>query len=180
MANKKDALRLNGGKPEYWLVPPYLLALDTAKLTVSTSFLMLDRFLQARNPEELKKLFLYIESLRGLETNRSWHNGLELAARVLRAGVGKYPIHNWQKGGDWSVPYASLVRHLVAYDAGEQTDAETKLPHLWHVLCNIMMLLHYMRVSPHRDDLPLSASAMVEPVEDGNDPTGEADGEAPE
>lgn len=54
---------------------------------------------------------------------------------VMTYGAAKYGADNWQ--GVASERYtAALLRHLMAYMDGEETDAESGLPHLWHVLTN--------------------------------------------
>lgn len=54
---------------------------------------------------------------------------------VMTYGAAKYGADNWQ--GVAPERYtAALLRHLMAYMDGEETDAESGLPHLWHVLTN--------------------------------------------
>lgn len=71
-------------------------------------------------------------------------------------GERKYKAWNWAKGMAWSVPYACIMRHLIAYWwKGERNDQESGYHHLAHVVCNVMMLLHYERFYPEGDDRPL-------------------------
>jgi hypothetical protein len=77
---------------------------------------------------------------------------LEDCARVLEYGRAKYADWNWAKGMDWSVCYACALRHLARWQAGEDLDAESGLPHLAHVLCNILFLSTYARTYPEGDD----------------------------
>lgn len=71
-------------------------------------------------------------------------------------GERKYKAWNWAKGMPWSVPYACIMRHLVAFWwKGERDDPESGYHHLAHVMCNVMMLLHYERGWPEGDDRPL-------------------------
>jgi len=79
---------------------------------------------------------------------------LEGAARVLEFGSGKYSDWNWAKGADWSVPIASLLRHLSAMQMGELTDPESGELHADHILCNAIYLAHYARFFPELNDLP--------------------------
>jgi hypothetical protein len=74
--------------------------------------------------------------------------------RVWTYGEKKYARWNWLKGMQWSVPYACACRHLFAYWRGERNDPETGFSHLAHVICNVMMLLHYEKAYPEGDDRP--------------------------
>ncbi len=62
---------------------------------------------------------------------------------VLSHGAKKYAPRNWERGQPWSVPYASLMRHIQAWHSGEDTDPESGLPHLAHAACNVAFLLAY-------------------------------------
>lgn len=75
--------------------------------------------------------------------------------QVWTYGEAKYARWNWLKGMAWSIPYACACRHLFAYWRGERNDPESGCSHLAHVVCNVMMLLHYERAFPGGDDRPL-------------------------
>lgn len=77
-------------------------------------------------------------------------------AEVLEYGASKYSERNWEKGAEYSVPYASLMRHLMSFWDGEDTDPESGLPHTYHVLMNAAMLVHYEQNNPDLDDRPRS------------------------
>lgn len=79
---------------------------------------------------------------------------LEDEARVWEYGRRKYAAWNWAKGMAWSVPLACALRHLSAWQRGEDIDPESGLPHLAHVSCNIRMLTLYSRTFPEGDDRP--------------------------
>jgi hypothetical protein len=79
---------------------------------------------------------------------------LEDEARVWTYGKEKYAAWNWAKGMAWSVPLACALRHLAAWQRGEDTDPESGLPHLAHVACNIRMLTLYSKTYPEGDDRP--------------------------
>lgn len=76
------------------------------------------------------------------------------AADVFGYGAQKYASWNWAKGMAWSIPLACMQRHLAAIQAGEMNDPESGLPHIGHVLCNALMLSHYMEHCPDMNDLP--------------------------
>lgn len=79
---------------------------------------------------------------------------LEDEAKVWMYGKQKYAAWNWAKGMPWSVPLACALRHLSAWQRGEDVDAESGLPHLAHVMCNIRMLTLYTKTYPEGDDRP--------------------------
>jgi len=79
---------------------------------------------------------------------------LEDEARVWEYGKRKYSAWNWAKGQAWSVPFASLMRHLNAWQQGETLDPESGLPHLAHAACNIRMLTLFAKTFPEGDDRP--------------------------
>lgn len=68
---------------------------------------------------------------------------LEGTAKVLTFGAEKYEPYNWAKGILYSRVFAALQRHLWAWQAGEENDQETNMPHLWHAACCLMFLTHY-------------------------------------
>ena len=82
-------------------------------------------------------------------------------ARVFEYGKKKYAAWNWAKGMPWSVPLACALRHLGAIQRGEVDDPESNLPHLGHVMCNIVMLAHYAKYYPEGNDL-MSADYATE------------------
>lgn len=81
-------------------------------------------------------------------------NLLDDTARVWEYGAKKYAAWNWAKGADWNVPFDSLMRHLAAWQNGEDIDPESGLPHTAHIICNAMMLVHYERFYPEGDNRP--------------------------
>ena len=79
---------------------------------------------------------------------------LEECAKVFDYGRKKYNEWNWIKGQDWSHPYASLMRHLSAWQQGEYIDPESGLPHLGHAMCNMVMLSTFAKTYPQGDNRP--------------------------
>jgi len=79
---------------------------------------------------------------------------LQDEARVWEYGKKKYAAWNWAKGMPWSVPYACALRHLAAWQSGEDIDSESGLPHLAHVMCNLRMLTLYSKTYLEGDDRP--------------------------
>ena len=70
---------------------------------------------------------------------------LEEEIKVWMYGKEKYAAFNWAKGMDWSVPFASAMRHLSAWYAGEDLDPETGISHIAHAMCNLRMLELYSK-----------------------------------
>ena len=79
---------------------------------------------------------------------------LEDEAKVWAYGKQKYAAWNWAKGMDWSVPLACALRHLSKWQAGEENDEESGLPHLAHAMCNLRMLTLYAKTYVEGDDRP--------------------------
>ena len=80
-------------------------------------------------------------------------DAIESMARVLDYGASKYSERNWELEAPVSVPYASLMRHLQAYWAGEDCDPESNLSHLDHIIMNAAMLVRYAK-NEENDDRP--------------------------
>ena len=74
-------------------------------------------------------------------------------AAVLKFGAQKYAEHNWRKGFAWSRPLAAAMRHLTAFNDGEDKDPESGLSHLAHAACCIMFLLEFEKTHQHLSEL---------------------------
>lgn len=73
-------------------------------------------------------------------------------AAVLKFGADKYAAHNWRGGFAWSRPLAAAMRHILAFNAGEDKDPESGLSHLAHAACCIMFLLEFEKTHQELDD----------------------------
>lgn len=62
-------------------------------------------------------------------------------AEVFAYGAKKYADRNWEQGLAWGRVAGAMERHFTAWEAGEDDDPESALPHLWHVLTNVAMLV---------------------------------------
>lgn len=71
---------------------------------------------------------------------------------VLEVGARKYSGRNWELGFEWGRSDAALKRHLTAWEAGQDNDPETGLPHLWHVLANAAFLVTFAAREIGTDD----------------------------
>ena len=75
---------------------------------------------------------------------------LEGVSAVLAFGAKKYAADNWAKGLSWRETMGSLLRHVLALLRGEDTDPESKLPHVDHMLCNALFLSHFMKLKQYK------------------------------
>ncbi len=90
---------------------------------------------------------------------------MKALATILTLGAEKYADRNWEGGMSWQRVYASLMRHLVAFEAGEDTDPESGELHMAHALCNVVFLVTYqMRPSlADFDDRPTPEPVEIPP-----------------
>ena len=72
--------------------------------------------------------------------------------KALDFGAAKYGRFNWRKGIQWSRIVSASMRHLTAFNDGEDVDPESGLSHLAHLGCNVMFLLQYIKEHPELDD----------------------------
>lgn len=61
--------------------------------------------------------------------------------KVLEYGARKYAVANWAKGIPYSRLIAAAMRHLAAYNAGQDIDPESGLSHISHAMCNLSFLI---------------------------------------
>ena len=80
---------------------------------------------------------------------------LEDEAKVWEYGAKKYADWNWAKGMAWSIPFECAMRHMAAWQRGEENDPESGLPHLAHAMCNLRMLTLYSKTFQEGDDRPV-------------------------
>lgn len=73
-------------------------------------------------------------------------------AEILDFGAKKYGERNWEAGMSWSRPFAALMRHMWAWWAGEEKDAETGKSHLFHAACCLMFLIAFEARKVGKDD----------------------------
>jgi hypothetical protein len=73
-------------------------------------------------------------------------------AKVLAFGKQKYAAHNWRNGLQWSRLIDASLRHLTAFNDGEDKDPESGLSHLAHAGCCILFLLEFEATKPELDD----------------------------
>lgn len=70
-------------------------------------------------------------------------SGIEGIGRAMTFGAKKYAAHNWAQGFDYSRLVGAAMRHLTAWNAGEDKDPESGLSHLDHLgACVVMLIAH--------------------------------------
>jgi len=78
-------------------------------------------------------------------------DSLEPMVKVLEYWMKKYTVwdvtwrDNWKKPMDRKKILDSLMRHLVRLMADEETDSESNLPHIGHILCNAMFYSYHSK-----------------------------------
>jgi len=73
-------------------------------------------------------------------------------AEVLGFGAKKYAAHNWRGGIEYSRLIGAAMRHLLAFNDGEDTDPESGLSHLAHLGCCVLFLLEQEAKGTGLDD----------------------------
>lgn len=150
--------RYNDGKPDLSLVPLTLIARTLRvrekhhedDLAVVSALMLLGQFQQTG---EARYLDLALTTLRPY-----WGD----CAKVFEYGKAKYAAWNWAKGMAWSVPLACAGRHALAHFI-DDLDDESQQRHLGHLLCNVVMLRHFVTSYPEGNDLP-PASLFAAPA----------------
>lgn len=77
---------------------------------------------------------------------------LSMIAEVLDFGTKKYAAHNWRKGFDQSRLIGAALRHIMAYNEGEDLDPESGLSHMAHAGCCVLFLLEQIARNTGKDD----------------------------
>lgn len=68
--------------------------------------------------------------------------GLEAESRALMFGEKKYGRYNYTQGFEASRLVAACLRHVLAWQDGQNTDPESGLHHLGHARACLSMILH--------------------------------------
>lgn len=91
---------------------------------------------------------------------------IEQLGQVFTKGALKYTDHNWKKGMAWSKMLASMKRHILAFESGQDFDYDknceeckagtcknhTGLHHMAHAAWNALGLVSYQKIYPQGDD----------------------------
>jgi hypothetical protein len=95
---------------------------------------------------------------------------LEGTAEVLGFGARKYAPNGWRRGIEWSRVIGAALRHLLAFNAGEDIDPESGLPHIDHAACCVMFLQEFVRTRKDLDDRFKPPVPAVDSDRCGGDP----------
>ncbi|MDQ6721209.1 MAG: DUF5664 domain-containing protein [Candidatus Dormibacteraeota bacterium] len=68
---------------------------------------------------------------------------LLILAEVGGFGTRKYAPHNYLRGYAWSLSLDALQRHVWAFQAGEDVDPESGLPHMAHAAWHALALVSF-------------------------------------
>lgn len=71
---------------------------------------------------------------------------------AMTYGAKKYAAHNYKKGIEYSRLIDAALRHLIAYNDGENNDTESGLSHLGHALASVAMLTYMHANHPEMDN----------------------------
>jgi hypothetical protein len=127
------------------------IAIDWSRLTIPSS--EAEKLYVTNVPTESKKSGSAMKfDDQKLPVNLLSSEALLQTAAVLKFGADKYHAHNWRDGFAWSRPLAAAMRHIMAYNDGEDRDPESGLSHLAHAACCIMFLLEFEKTHPELDD----------------------------
>jgi len=159
---KGSGARANGGKPKWQLMPLNQVA-----------WLMRQTYPSRQQPFDPTNLMmslgwfqrtgtwdcaygLLLESVNYLkqEMDCDLVTALEFVIEVWVHGEEKYAAFNWMKGMPWSEVIASTSRHIMWMERGQEFDKESGYHHGAHVVCNAMMLCHYVDNYLDGNDLP--------------------------
>lgn len=69
-------------------------------------------------------------------------------------GAAKYADRNWEKGTDWHLNYAAMMRHAWQFWNGEDRDEETGSKHMTAVAWHAFALATFMDTHPELDTRP--------------------------
>jgi hypothetical protein len=73
-------------------------------------------------------------------------SAIEEIAKAYTFGAKKYTDNNWTKGFKWTRLIGSALRHILAWQGGEDKDPESGLSHLAHAgACITMLITHEVK-----------------------------------
>jgi hypothetical protein len=77
---------------------------------------------------------------------------LDQCARAFMLGEQKYGRYNFYNGMEASRLVAACLRHVTAWNEGEETDPESGASHLGHALACISMILQQQHLGTLKDN----------------------------
>ena len=79
-------------------------------------------------------------------------DAMDAVVEILAFGKDKYGAWNWMNGLEWTRLYDACLRHLLAWNDGENLDEESKKNHIAHAACNLVFLLTFIKKEIGTDD----------------------------
>lgn len=117
----------------------YVVALHNSVLTTTTE--------QEKQEQDFVRLVtLHLASLKEL-SGLLKHNNTCQSLQVIKTGD-----NNWRGGIKWSRLIDAALRHIHAFNAGEDYDTETGISHLAHARCCLAFLLEFTQTHKELDD----------------------------
>ncbi len=86
---------------------------------------------------------------------------LEAVADAMRSGADKYGRRSYMADGKLSTYIGAVLRHALAFSAGEDLDPDSGLPHTAHLGASAM-ILHTLYAAGHEDDRTVLPSVAPE------------------
>lgn len=80
------------------------------------------------------------------------YSALVEEAKVMMFGLEKYGRDNWRKGLEFTRLIDAALRHLHAFNEGENNDPESGISHLAHARCCLAFLIEFEKTHPELDD----------------------------
>lgn len=77
---------------------------------------------------------------------------MEEVAKVREFGAKKYSRNNWVLGFQYTRSIAAALRHIMAFNSGEDYDQESNLSHIAHAVCCLEHLLNDIKNHPENDN----------------------------
>lgn len=79
-------------------------------------------------------------------------HALEEIGKIFAFGAQKYSRNNWRRGLSWNELVDSCLRHISAFQQGQDVDPESKQLHIAHAATNLLMLIEQYETHPELDD----------------------------
>lgn len=79
---------------------------------------------------------------------------LNMMAQAFMYGASKYGRDNFRGGMEWSRLTSAAMRHITAWNEGEESDLESGCSHLSHALACLAMLAYYIENNKGVDNRP--------------------------
>lgn len=84
-------------------------------------------------------------------------------------GAKKYADNNWRQATSWNRYYDAAMRHMVAWQQGEDVD-ESGFHPIDHAVCSLMMLSSLIKTGVGEDDRYRLATEEIGPGRNDNLP----------